>query len=318
MEVLLYTAVFASVLFHSLAQLDPLWLTPGYAQLDPLWRTPGYTPNDDSRGVAAHSGLDNSPRNGKEEEKGRNTLNPEAHLDQTERGRSESSLENGYISGDENSIEKSYIEETSDGSDKSSQENGHSLAYTSNEFVGSCTKSDYKKWYRDEFPNECKDIYGNSNQNDLTYSLYCDSDCGEAYSDFLRSCGEEGELYAAYYDSLCWTNERGVPCFLFLGSFRDSNPKEAVKEKCLPHNGSCSSNCHRALEYFRFKLGCCINNIYNTSVPGDVVQYTLWSSCGVNTPDFCENVHSENIGLTLTVVKPLILGIIFVIATLMF
>ena len=55
-----------------------------------------------------------------------------------------------------------------------------------------------------------------------------------------------------------------------------------------------SSSCTTAIEQFRDNSGCCVNNIYNSSViasasPGAALptDIALWDACGVSSPGFC-------------------------------
>lgn len=164
--------------------------------------------------------------------------------------------------------------------------------------IGTCTAIDYKKWYFEYFPDDCKYLFNAASSHyysDLLYSLYCSTECGAAYSMFLRSCGDGGKQLAQFYASLCWTNERGLPCFLFLGRYQKSNPITRI-ETCLSSvdGRGCSLECKDTLELLTFTLGCCVANIYNTTVLEHGSQYQLWSSCGVTVPDYCKEPYSRN------------------------
>ena len=58
-------------------------------------------------------------------------------------------------------------------------------------------------------------------------------------------------------------------------------------------NQSCpGSSCTTAVEQFRDNSGCCVNNIYNSSVIASAggflpTSIALWDACGVSSPGFC-------------------------------
>ncbi len=168
------------------------------------------------------------------------------------------------------------------------------------DFIGTCTVTEYKQWYSDHFPSDCKELFNGAADNeytDLLYSHYCNTHCGTVYSNFLRSCGAEGKQLAEFYDRLCWTNERGVPCYLFLGRYQRYNPVSQVEALCLSlaAGNGCPLRCKRAVQSFRQQLGCCVTNIYNATSPGG-----LWSSCGVTVPDYCaEGYYNSVSGQTM-------------------
>ena len=160
-------------------------------------------------------------------------------------------------------------------------------------FLESCTKRDFYDWYTEEISEECRDQL-NSTIPAKKYMLYCEEDCGWLYFEFLRSCGELGELVVNFYEELCWRNRKGVPCYYFLMNDKYANMENEVHRLCFPRNTTCPTVCQNALESFSHKLGCCVNNIFNTTVPSDTTQYALWNSCGVSTPLFCEDAVYED------------------------
>ena len=160
-------------------------------------------------------------------------------------------------------------------------------------FLGSCTQGDFIDWYTNEIWEECRDLLSNTTLVEK-FTVYCEEECGWMYFDFLRSCGELGELLVNFYEELCWSNNKGVPCYYFLMSDKYTNFENEVQQLCFPRNTTCPMACSNALESFSHKLGCCVNNIFNTTIPADTTQHALWSSCGVRTPLFCEDVEYED------------------------
>ena len=170
----------------------------------------------------------------------------------------------------------------------------HNLSSQAGEiFLGSCTQEDFYDWYTDEITEECRYFLSNTTLV-RKYMLYCEEDCGWLYFEFLRSCGELGELLVSFFEELCWMNRKGVPCYYFLTSDKYTGIENEVHQLCFPRNATCPTVCRNALESLSHKLGCCVNNIFNTTVPSDITQHALWSSCGVSTPLFCEDVIYED------------------------
>ncbi len=179
---------------------------------------------------------------------------------------------------------------------------------TLHKFIGNCTITDYRKWYFEQFSNECKYLFNaaaSHEYSDTLYSLYCDTDCGDVYSDFLSFCGKQGEWLSDFYNGLCRTNERGLPCFLFVGRYKSSHTLSQVESICLSttmKNG-CSLECKDAIESFNLMLGCCVINIYSSITPTHGPWHQLWSLCGVSTPGYCREAYSGNGGLENTAGK---------------
>ena len=52
----------------------------------------------------------------------------------------------------------------------------------------------------------------------------------------------------------------------------------------------CTNSCRDALQNLKLNLGCCLNNLYNTTLAfRNFLNTGLWSACGVNHPDFCSD-----------------------------
>lgn len=67
---------------------------------------------------------------------------------------------------------------------------------------------------------------------------------------------------------------------------------------------TCDDGCRRTLEIFRRLHGCCISNVFNSSVFGllqfGLANYTLWSGCGVETVMAnCSSPFAEEINPTM-------------------
>lgn len=163
--------------------------------------------------------------------------------------------------------------------------------YHRNFVFGSCTDYEYYDWYYNTYDAKCRYLFWNRTYEEERYVIYCDGECGPPYLQFLAKCGGEvGDFYAKYYRNLCQSNEKGVPCVYFFLATELLQPTQNVEAYCeLPYqNGTqCSYDCYVALFQLKHQLGCCVNNIYNYTVPSDVAQYAMWDACSISTPGVC-------------------------------
>jgi len=61
-----------------------------------------------------------------------------------------------------------------------------------------------------------------------------------------------------------------------------------VELNCIKGANSCTEACRTAVVSFRENLGCCVNNLFNTSLYSSyATSYELWSMCGVETVGVC-------------------------------
>ena len=155
-------------------------------------------------------------------------------------------------------------------------------------YLGMCTEEDYEEWYTNEYPIECQQLLGNASTLHMLFGVYCDPFCGGLYFDYLDDCGSAGMVLSSFYIHLCTENEKGTPCYYYITSDEYDNPRPEVNEYCLPMNETCSTECFYALESLSIKLGCCVNTLYNQSIPDPVAQYQLWDSCELTAPGHCQ------------------------------
>ena len=154
-------------------------------------------------------------------------------------------------------------------------------------YLGMCTEEDYEEWYTNEYPVECQQLLGNASTLHMLFGVYCDPFCGGIYFDYLDDCGSTGMVLSSFYTHLCIENERGVPCYYYITSDEYDNPRPEVDEYCFPMNETCTTECYYALESMSIKLGCCVNTLYNQSIPDPVAQYALWENCDLTAPGHC-------------------------------
>ena len=194
-----------------------------------------------------------------------------------------------------------HLSERASDDDQSSPHQRDTAYYKRQYAFGSCTNEEYYEWFYNEYDIKCRFRMGNLTYDEEKYVLYCDKECGPPYLDFLESCGGEvGELYADYYRNLCYENSNGIPCAYYFLATEYLQPTYFVEENCeLPYDNdtACSFDCFVSLHQIKYQMGCCVNNLYNHSVPSDLVSYGLWSKCKVSTPGYCSGdlglVHSS-------------------------
>ena len=112
--------------------------------------------------------------------------------------------------------------------------------------------------------------------------------------------------YARIAAGSCALNPDGQYCAeianmdIFNGAATD-NYLTSLTTNCGSGSSSfCSSSCRNAVTNIKNAYGCCVN-IYNDSVPntGDQslfssLSYSVWNSCGVETPGFCNATLSAS------------------------
>ena len=75
-----------------------------------------------------------------------------------------------------------------------------------------------------------------------------------------------------------------------IGSGGSTSPLQtSLQSNCGSSGSFCSASCQRAITDAANTYGCCVN-VYNNSNSGlqlSQLSYSLWNSCGVDTPGFC-------------------------------
>lgn len=150
-----------------------------------------------------------------------------------------------------------------------------------------CNDYEYEEWYLNEYPKECQEAFTNASTLNELFQIYCDPFCGKLYFDYLDGCGNAGIILTAFYTNLCTENERGVACYHYITSDDYPNSKPEVDDYCFPVNSSCTMECYHALDLLSTNLGCCVNTLYNQTIPHPAADYELWTHCGLSTPGYC-------------------------------
>lgn len=96
-------------------------------------------------------------------------------------------------------------------------------------------------------------------------------------------CGRGVPFEAELLVVLCQQNFRDDYCGLAIINVEDVIELQDI---CAAEN--CTIECQSSLVLLREKLGCCLDQVFNNSlIPSfyfpDQLNYTLWSSCGVET-----------------------------------
>ena len=115
---------------------------------------------------------------------------------------------------------------------------------------------------------------------------WCSANTTHGLVHALSSCNYDH--VAPMIERRCRLNEKGDYC----GSFADYIPDiQAARRECLAQEepGECSESCSSKLELLREELGCCINEMANSTgfrtgfLYAPVFDHALWEYCNVTT-----------------------------------
>ena len=136
-----------------------------------------------------------------------------------------------------------------------------------------------------EIPSEC---LGEVNR------LLCQTGLLEDVVRVALNCGRDDEVDSSA--ALCDTNAAGVSCGVYDITETILIP---AQDECLlsPLGDSCPSmECANSLEALRNSPpGCCVDALFNVTdspVDNSVLDYTLWSQCGVELFEKCQRTIS--------------------------
>lgn len=135
-------------------------------------------------------------------------------------------------------------------------------------------------------------------------ALQCDVTAGQQIVDAILRENGCYQVAQAHADA-CGTNPQGQHCAAVVGADLDSVVNNGVPlinnviSQCSRISGTCTSSCRSAIQVFRDDLGCCVNNLYNTSIVNSLAggqhlatSYELWSLCNVETTSVCPTMLS--------------------------
>ena len=159
------------------------------------------------------------------------------------------------------------------------------------------------------------------------YRVICEPRCGNSLIAYYNRCNTPQEA-VDFVRGFCTMNNANRLCYQQLNTM--SSDWTQAMSNCNSST-NCTTGCQNALNTFGSNSGCCIN-IYNTTrigfdgstTPPDFrLQESLWSTCGINTPGFC-NLEASTLGSTESFAeapkfaKVIFLWILVVMAILLF
>ena len=161
---------------------------------------------------------------------------------------------------------------------------------------GDCTEQEaHDFWENDKDAKVCRMIEeecGNNSSMCDVLEVSCTGVCLKANLKYIKECDlvTEGQAYRAG----CGRGPSNNTCATDLHSH---GAYSALIKACPSTASSCSDDCKQGIEHARDAFGCCLNNYINDSVVAEylglsqfsyLVNYTLWSECGVPTDiGFC-------------------------------
>ena len=133
------------------------------------------------------------------------------------------------------------------------------------------------------------------------YRVICEPRCGNSLIVYYNRCNTP-QANVDFVRGFCTRNNANRLCYQQLNTM--SSDWTQVMSDCNSST-NCTTDCQNALNTFANNSGCCIN-IYNTTLigfdgssiaPDFRIQDSLWSTCDVNTPGFC-NLETSTLNST--------------------
>ena len=124
-----------------------------------------------------------------------------------------------------------------------------------------------------------------------TGQYQCMPRVGQPLVDALLSNRRCYPFAKAFVDG-CYVNPNGQFCTEIVSSYS----LLTLQTNCIS-NSTCSSSCRSAVTNITRAYGCCVN-VYNTSDVGiqdPSLSYSVWSSCGVESPGFCTSTLNSSV-----------------------
>ena len=117
--------------------------------------------------------------------------------------------------------------------------------------------------------------------------LFCNSNYITPFINITRSCGFE-ETAQSMINS-CGVNR--YERFCFEARADASQFVSDVESECFTSAETCPVSCKVALDMYRTRADCCLNNLYNNPQSSNyrTTNPMLWSLCGISNPGFCRN-----------------------------
>ena len=163
-------------------------------------------------------------------------------------------------------------------------------------------------------------------QSDIAYHinrLFCNPNYITPFITIMRSCGRAHEESAQSLINSCGVNRYERFCFEAQTSQLVSDLRSEVQNECFMNAETCPILCKIALDRFRTVADCCLNNLYNNTLPSTsasnlrTTNHLLWSFCGTSSPGFCRNtIDSSSAYSVLLQVSVAVTGLSAIIAML--
>ena len=114
----------------------------------------------------------------------------------------------------------------------------------------------------------------------------------------------------------CEEDDDGVICFAYTVNSSVLAILAQVDLNCIEGADTCTEACRTAVVSLRENVGCCVNNLFNTSLYQIyVASYELWSLCEVETIEFCGSnsgqVPATDVTKLLFAIASLVLALVF-------
>ena len=160
---------------------------------------------------------------------------------------------------------------------------------------GNCNQNELANIFQN-YPQDCVSALRNLDLSNIlnantdaitaTYRIICQPRCGNPIITFYNRCGFS--QFTGIVRGLCSRNSAGTSCYQEFGNI--ASDETQVISNCNFQSSTCTAACQNALTNYG-RSGCCINVLNTTSLTGSTpagFQNSLWSGCGVNTPEFCD------------------------------
>ena len=163
-------------------------------------------------------------------------------------------------------------------------------------------------------------------QSDIAYRinrLFCNPSYITPFISMMRNCGRTYEESAQSIINRCGVNRYERFCFEAQTSQLVSDVRREVWDECFMYklNETCPILCRIALDRYRTVADCCLNNLYNNTLPSTsatnlrTTNHLLWSFCETSSPGFCRNtIDSSSAYSVLLQVSVAVTGLSAIIA----
>ena len=151
--------------------------------------------------------------------------------------------------------------------------------------------------YLDGLSTECSQE-ATVQPGELNYPVVCSDDCYPyLYNWYICAFpGDTGAVIAETLASQCSVNGDGVFCGTYLtdptSTFANESAEAWTYCDLLAQPNQCSDECSDTLAGLASAYGCCVNTLLNIDLYADLfsslVNETLWTTCGLDYPGFCD------------------------------